>query len=42
MSAGKTEEQGHGRFPLWLILLWVGFVIWIVTYIVAGFGASPR
>jgi len=42
MNTGKSEEQGHGRFPMWLVFLWAAFVIWIVTYLLIGFGSSPR
>lgn len=42
MSADKTEEQGHGRFPTWLIVLWAAFLIFIVVYLLTGLGSSPR
>lgn len=42
MSAKGEKAHKDGGMPAWLIFLWVGFLIWIVGYIVINLlGPTP-
>ena len=37
-----SEKTKDGGMPAWLALLWVGFLVWIVGYVVINMlGTSP-
>lgn len=42
MGADKSEADGHGKVPRWLLLLWAGFLIWILVYIITGLATPLR
>lgn len=34
-------ETAELKIPLWIKLMWVGFVIWLIWYVVMGMQSSP-
>jgi hypothetical protein len=42
MSTTSKGEGGRGRFPLWLILLWAAFVVWMASYMIRGLVSTPH
>ncbi len=32
----KNNKHREGKMPFWLIFLWLGFLAWIVTYVVVN------
>ena len=37
-----SERTKDGGMPAWLVLLWVGFLTWVVGYVVINLlGTSP-
>ncbi|MCB9893500.1 MAG: hypothetical protein H6839_03525 [Planctomycetes bacterium] len=34
-------DTGELKVPLWIKLMWLGFVIWIIWYVVMGLQSSP-
>ena len=37
----NIPEVADQRVPLWIKLMWVGFVIWLIWYVVMGLQSSP-
>jgi hypothetical protein len=35
-------EVSEMKVPLWIKLMWIGFVIWLVWYVIMGLQASPE
>ena len=34
-------EVAEQKVPLWIKLMWLGFVIWLIWYVVEGLQSSP-
>lgn len=37
----SIPEVANQRVPLWIKLMWLGFVIWLIWYVVMGLQATP-
>ncbi|MBZ0137689.1 MAG: hypothetical protein K8I27_15090 [Planctomycetes bacterium] len=37
----NIPEVADQRVPLWIKLMWVGFVVWLIWYVVMGLQSSP-
>ena len=37
----SVPEVANQKVPLWIKLMWLGFVIWLIWYVVMGLQSSP-
>jgi len=40
MTEPQDQNHGGGKFPGWLVLGWLAFLVWIVTYVIVSFSRA--
>jgi hypothetical protein len=40
-TSSDVPTTGHLKIPLWVKLMWLGFVLWLIWYVVFGLQSQP-